>query len=111
MAIPHAKPGEVIDVVPLGSQLSTTITRTLVKTHDLEVIRIVLLAGNKLPPHEVPGDITVQCLEGRVAFQVGEDQRELTAGKFLYVEGGGQHALHASEDSSLLVTLVLKHNS
>ena len=109
MAIPHAKPGEVVDVQPLGAALTKTITQTIVKTDDLEVIRIVLPAGNELPPHQVPGEITVQCLEGKVAFRVGEVDRELTAGKMLYLEGGSKHSLRASENSSLLVTILLKH--
>ena len=111
MAISHAASGEVVDVRPLNTAIATSITHTIVKTDDLEVIRIVLLAGNELPPHEVPGDITVQCLEGKVTFSVGNVARELTAGDFLYVEGGGQHSLRASEDSSLLVTIVLKHKT
>ena len=109
MAIPHAKPGEVVDVRPLGAALTKTITQTIVKTDDLEVIRIVLPAGNDLPPHQVPGEITVQCLEGKVTFRVGEVDRELTAGKMLYLEGGSKHSLRASENSSLLVTILLKH--
>lgn len=109
MALSHATSGEVVDVRPLGNAIGTAITHTIVKTNDLEVIRIVLLAGNDLPPHEVPGDITVQCLEGKVTFGVGNLVRELTAGKFLYVEGGVKHSLLAREDSTLLVTIVLKH--
>jgi hypothetical protein len=42
-------------------------------------------AGNELPPHEVPGDITVQCLEGKVKFTVGNVVRELTPGTFLHL--------------------------
>ena len=109
MAIPHAASGDVVDVRPLGAAITTTITHTIVKTDDLEVIRMVLLAGNELPPHEVPGDITVQCLEGQVKFSVGNVVRELTPGTFLYVTGGGKHSLRAAEDSSLLVTILLKH--
>lgn len=111
MAIPHAKPGEVVDVRPLGAALAQTITRTIVKTDDLEVIWIVLPAGNELPSHQVPGEITVQCLEGMVAFRVDEVDRELTAGKMLYLEGGSKHSLRASENSSLLVTILLKHKT
>ena len=111
MAISHAASGEVVDVRPLDTAIATSITHTIVKTNDLEVIRVVLLADNELPPHEVPGDITVQCLEGKVAFSVGDLVRELTAGDFLYVEGGGKHSLRAWEDSSLLVTIVLKHKA
>lgn len=111
MAISHAASGEVVDVRPLDKSIVTAITHTIVKTNDLEVIRVVLLAGNELPPHEVPGDITVQCLEGKVEFGVGDLVRELTAGEFLYVEGGCKHSLRAREDSSLLVTIVLKHKT
>lgn len=108
MAIPHAKPGQVVDVRPLGSGLSAASTWTIVKTDALEVIRIVLPAGKELPRHKVPGEITVQCLEGKVEFRVGELKRELTAGTFLYLEGSGEHSLRASEDSSLLVTILLQ---
>ena len=111
MAIHHAKSGEVIDVRPLREALTKTITHTIVKTDHLEVIRIVLLAGNKLPTHQVPGEITVQCVEGRVEFTIGQVARELTAGAMLYVEGGSEHSLLASEDSSLLVTILLKNRT
>lgn len=109
MAIPHAKPGEVVDVRPLGSGLSAASTWTIVKTDALEVIRIVLPARKELPPHKVPGEITVQCLEGKVEFRVGELKRELTAGELLYLEGGSEHSLRAGENSSLLVTILLQH--
>jgi quercetin dioxygenase-like cupin family protein len=111
MAIPHAKSGEVIDVRPLREALTKTITHTIVKTDHLEVIRIVLLAGRELPTHQVPGEITVQCVEGKVAFTIGQVVRELTAGTLLYVEGDGEHSLRASEDSSLLVTILLKNRT
>ena len=109
MAIHHAKSGEVIDVRPLGEALAKTITHTIVKTDQLEVIRIVLPAGNELPTHQVPGEITVQCVEGRVEFTIGQVSRELMAGSMLYVESGGEHSLRARENSSLLVTILLKN--
>ena len=82
MAISHAASGQVVEVRPLDKSIATAITHTIVKTNDLEVIRVVLLAGNELPPHEVPGDITVQCLEGKVEFGVGDLVRELTRASF-----------------------------
>jgi quercetin dioxygenase-like cupin family protein len=111
MAIPHARPGEVIDVRPLGAALVKTKTETLVKTESLEVIRIVMPAGKDIARHEVPGEITVQCLEGNVEFCVGELKRELTAGTLLYLEGASKHSLCANVDSSLLVTILLEHKS
>ncbi len=81
------------------------------KTESLEVIRIVMQGGKDIAWHEVPGEITVQCLEGKVEFRVGELNRELTAGTLLYLEGADAHSLHANADSSLLVTILLKHKS
>jgi quercetin dioxygenase-like cupin family protein len=111
MAIPHAKPGDVIGVRPLGAALATAKTETLVKTEALEVIRIVMPAGKHIAKHDVPGEITVQCLEGNVEFCVGELKRELTAGTLLYLEGAGEHSLRANVDSSILVTILLEHKS
>ena len=111
MAIPHAKPGTVIDVRPLGGALVNTTTATLVKTDTLEVIRIVMPAGKDIPRHKVPGEITVQCLEGSVEFHFGDVNRELTAGTLLFLEGGDEHWLHANENSSLLVTITLTHKT
>ncbi len=107
MAIHHAQPGEVIDVRPLGAALATASTQTLVKTETIEVIRLVLPASKVVPPHKVRGETTVQCLEGKVAFQVGGNEHELTAGMLIFLAGADEHSLRAIEASSLLVTIQL----
>ena len=38
MAIPHAKPGEVVDVRPLGPALASAQTTTLARAEQVEVI-------------------------------------------------------------------------
>jgi quercetin dioxygenase-like cupin family protein len=107
MAVPHAAPGQVIDVRPLGSALRQSLTTTLIKTARLEVIRLVLPAGKDIPPHKVAGEITVQCLEGRVAFTALGRTQELAAGQMLYLPGHELHALRGLEDASVLVTILL----
>ena len=107
MAVPHARSGEVINVQPLGSALSTTGTRTLVKTETLEIVRLVVPAGKVHKEHRVPGEITVQCLEGKCAFTAAGSTRELEAGHLLYLAGGEPHSLRAVEDCSLLLTILL----
>lgn len=109
MAIPHANPIEPVSVRPLGEQIATAQTTTLVKTDSLEVIRLVLLAGKEIARHEVPGEITVQCLEGSVQFR-GEDAKcELTAGELLYAPGSEGHSLRAESNASLLLTILLRN--
>lgn len=41
-------------------------------------------------------------------FRVEATDREVAAGTMAYVDGNVEHALRASEDSSLLVTILLK---
>lgn len=111
MAIPHAVAGQPIDVRPLGAALRAARTVALFKSDDLEVMRIVLLAGKSVPPHAVPGEISLQCLEGRVALTSGagaEAKTEvLSAGQLVYLAGGALHSLLGVEDASVLVTIVL----
>jgi quercetin dioxygenase-like cupin family protein len=111
MAIPHAKPGDVINIRPLESRLKEGVTSTLVKTGTLEVLRLVIPAGTNIDRHQVPGEITVQCLEGQVIFDAGGTDRELVAGTMLFLEGGTPHALRAVKDSSVLVTILLHHKA
>jgi quercetin dioxygenase-like cupin family protein len=73
----------------------------------LEVIRIVMPAGKELPPHAVPGEITVHCLEGQVGFRIGQVPHAMQAGTMLYVGAGEKHSLRAEQDSTVLVTIVL----
>ena len=105
MSIPHAKPGEVVTLA-LGNALRTTKTTTLVKTSDIEVIRLMVPAGKEIPTHKAPGPITVQCLEGRVSFTAQGQSQELRAGTLLYLTAAEPHSLKGIEDSSLLVTIL-----
>lgn len=107
MAIHHAASGELIDVRPLEDKLSNTTTRTLYKSAHLEVFRMILPAGKVMPVHSVPGDITVQCLEGYIEFTAGTVQT-MRKGDLICLAGGVPHALKSIEDASVLVTILLQ---
>ena len=51
MTISHAKPGELVDVRPLGSALASAQTKTLVRAEQVEVIRLVVPAGKEIEEH------------------------------------------------------------
>lgn len=108
MAIPHALPGDAIDVRPLGARLSGEKTIALFKSEDLEVMRLVLRAGKSLPPHSVSGEITVQCIEGSIDVTAEGASHVLRAGQLLFLLANVSHGVTALEDSSALVTVVLK---
>jgi quercetin dioxygenase-like cupin family protein len=101
---------DVVDVRPLGvAEFQSTRTTTLVKTDQLELIRLVLPKGKNIAEHEVEGEITVQCLEGRVEFRSNDITRVLSAGQLVYLAGGSKHSLIALDDASLLITILLNH--
>ncbi len=107
MAIPHAKSGEVIDVRPLRAALATSRTTTLVKTKTLEIVRIVVPEGKEIASHDVKGEITLQCLEGRAGIVVDDMTRILEAGQLMFLAGHEHHAVRGIESSSLLLTILL----
>lgn len=106
MAIPHARPGGIINVKPLGASLREAKTSTLFKTERAEAIRIVMRQGKEISEHKAPGEIIVQCLEGRIAFTAMGATRELNAGDMIYLETEEPHAVRCIEDASFLVTIL-----
>lgn len=108
MALQHAFPGDVISAGPLGAGLGEARTHALIKTSELEVMRVVLKKNKTMAPHRVPGSVTIQCIEGHVEV-THENISELLPQQVLLIDGGRTHSLRAIEDSSLLMTIVL-HN-
>lgn len=107
MAMHHAQPGEIVDVRPLGSALADTRTRTLFKTSNVEAVRMVMQAGKEISEHEAPGEIVVQCLEGKIALTAVGRTRELEAGQLLYLAPEEPHSVRCIEDASFLLTILL----
>lgn len=107
MALSHAQPGQVVDVSPRGARIAGEKTSALFKARDLEVMHLVLPAGKALPPHKVPGEITIHCLEGVLRVTAQGVPRELRAGQLLYLEGDALHDVTALADATALVTIAL----
>ena len=107
MSIPHASPGDIVDVRPLGAALATTATRTLVKAEGVTVVRMVVPAGKEISTHAAKGELVVQCLEGKIAFTTCGKTHDLEAGHLLYLPAGEPHSLRGIEDGSLLLTVLM----
>jgi quercetin dioxygenase-like cupin family protein len=107
MAIPHARSGQIVDILAADGNLPSAKSFALFKSAQLEVMRVVLPAGKAFPPHRVAGEITVQCLEGRIDLSVDGASQALRPGQLLHLEGGVLHGLTGLEDSSALVTIIL----
>lgn len=106
MAVNHAQPGEVVNVRPLGDEISAAKTTALFKTTAMEVVRLVMKTGKSLAEHRAPGEIVVHCLEGKIVFHTMGKSTELEAGQLLYLSAGEPHSVDCIENASFLLTIV-----
>ncbi len=107
MALPHASSGQIVDILSAEGKLPSAQSYALFKSAQLEVMRVVLPAGKAFPPHRVAGEITVQCLAGRVELDVDGARQVLRSGQLMYLDAGVQHGLVGLDDATVLVTIVL----
>lgn len=105
MALRHAESAEVIKLVPSASEKPHK-TAAIVKHRDFEAVRLVVNAGAEIPPHQVKGPITLQCVSGSVVLGLNGNELELRPGQWTYLEGGVQHWVRGVEDSVLLLTII-----
>ena len=80
----------------------------LFKSRDLEVIRLLMGAGKGMPPHQVPGEITIQCVSGHLEVGLDDGPAVLQPGQMLYLKGNAMHSVTALTDACALVTIVLQ---
>jgi quercetin dioxygenase-like cupin family protein len=102
-----ARPGEVVDIRPLGPTLAFVHTRALLLAEPVQIIRLIVPADKEIAEHKARGELVVQCLEGRVAFTALGKTQTLAAGSLLYLPAGEPHSLKGIEDASLLLIILL----
>jgi len=109
MALPHAQPLDVISVRPLGPDLGSAVSTSLLKTDRIQLLHLVLPARQDQPPHHVDDECTIHCLEGDVEVVMPGGSRRLGPGQLVVLPGGQQHSLSARSHSAVLMTLLLRH--
>jgi nucleotide-binding universal stress UspA family protein/quercetin dioxygenase-like cupin family protein len=106
-AKPLAKPGSIIDIRPLGAALTSTPPGKLIRTHDLDVTRLILPAGKDIFEYTTPGTRVVLCLEGKLAVTALGKTQTLEAGQLLFLPKEEPHTLKGVEDAAVLLTTAL----
>ena len=107
MALEHAKPGEIVDLRPVGPELHDARTTAIIKGDNFEAIRLVVHAGVEIPRHKVSGEITLHCIEGHVELGIDPAPIALKANQWVYLKGGAPHSVKAIEDTALLLRIFL----
>ncbi len=95
-----------LDLRPPKKAFTHLKAENLFKTKCAEVVRLILPRGKAIPPHRAPGELLVQCIEGRIAFTAMGETCELTPGRLLHLPRDRHHALRSLEDSTLLLIIL-----
>ena len=108
MSLTHAASGDLINIAPLGEKFDGAVSTAFIKTSHLELMRLVLPAGKSMAEHWVEGEVTLQCLEGAFDLDAHGKRQTVSAGQLVYLGPRVPHALFATENTSVLMTVLLK---
>lgn len=106
----HVGSGEVINLETLKGDMQVDSSYALVKTEDMEVIRMALPEGKSIDEHSVEGEVSVQCLKGDILFTVGDKAVELRRDDWLFLEKRQTYSYSVKKDTVLLVTILFTNN-
>lgn len=102
----HVQSGEVINLGTLKGNMEVDSSYALVKTDDMEVIRMALPKGKTIDEHSVDGEISVQCLKGDILFTVDGQAVELQKDDWLYLKKKQSFSYNVKKNTILLVTIL-----
>lgn len=108
MATHHASPGEIVDLATWAQDVPNEKTKVIVKTDEMELVRLVLPAGKEFADHKVSGPCVIHCITGEVECPAMGTTQALTSGQLLYLMSGEPHAVRAVVDSVVLLTIIFK---
>ena len=97
---------EVISLVPQTS-LAKSQTEIMMKTAQLELIRLIIRAGQEVAPHQSSEEVTVHCLDGQVEFDTESSHFVLSPAELVHLKPNEIHSMKGIVDSSLLITRLL----
>ncbi len=105
----HIESGEVVNLETLKGDMDVDASYALVKTNDMEVIRMALHKGKEISEHMVEGEMSVQCLKGDISFSVDGQARDLGEDDWLYLKKKQLFSYKVKEATILLVTILFTH--
>lgn len=106
MALRHAKPLDVISLFAAPGEGAGAVSTSLLKTKHIQLLRLVLAAGESLPEHKVSGEITVQCLSGEADVIAPRRTCRLQEGTVVTLPAAKPHRVKAYRETVLLVTIL-----
>jgi quercetin dioxygenase-like cupin family protein len=78
---------------------------TLRKGEGMNVVLVVMKAGDRLEEHAAPGPSSLSVREGRIRFMVAEEVAEAGSDTLLTCDAGVRHKVEALSDAVCLLTI------
>jgi quercetin dioxygenase-like cupin family protein len=81
------------------------VSRTVLRTENSRVVLFGFAEGQELTEHTSTQHAVIQILSGECEFSLGDAAHQLKAGDFLYMPPNLRHAVKATKEFSMLLTL------
>ena len=88
-----------------GYLRSGRVGRTLVKAGPFRLTLTVVAEGVDIGTHHAVSPMTLQPVEGRLRYRVGDEEFEIGEGEVLFFGPGHAQDIRALEDTALLLTI------
>jgi quercetin dioxygenase-like cupin family protein len=85
---------------------SGRVGRTLIKAGALRLTLTLIADGVVVGTHHAASPMTLQVLQGRLRYRVGDEDFEIGKGEVLFFGSGHAEDIRAHEDTVLLLTIV-----
>ena len=105
------RPGEVVDLKTWAHDQPNARTKAIVKTREIELIRLSLPAKKEIPNHKVNGPITIHCVVGKAEFTAMGVTQEIRPNQLIHLMPGELHSVKAIEDTVILLTIIFKNKN
>ena len=80
--------------------------KLLINRNGLKVLRVVLSKDGSIPEHSVNADVVVVVLKGEGIFYINKNPHPIVQGDVFDLVPGTPHAINATNDLELIVTIV-----
>ncbi len=100
---------EVIDLEQIKTEEKFR-PHKIIQQDEVEVVILPFAPGQGLPVHTTPVDVFFQVLEGRVEIAVGDEVKEVPAGKVVLSPADIPHAVKNRSDRDVKVMVVKTPN-
>lgn len=98
--------GRIIDLFTTDSSRSREQLVSLLKTPQVELLKLCVPQGSRLPVHQAVGEIVFLCLRGQIEVAAPGAEHALSAGQLMYLTADTPVAIEGREDALVVVAVV-----